>query len=570
MQKVNLNLIPGGVRPVINVSQYDEGRQFQLAIYDGSASYDLTGKTVVISGTKRDGHGFSYGSTDTVHGVAVVATSGNVATITTPQQMTAAGGECEAELTITDSSSNIVHTLNFVLMVEHAALGDQTIVSDTEIPGIIDAANANANRAEAAVEHYPYIDNTTKHWMVWDAVNGEWSDTGVTAQGANSYTDLTSKPSINSVVLSGNKTAADLSLASDSAMTGATSGTAGAKGLVPAPAAGDEDKFLCGDGTWKSGGGGSLPTPVSTANGGTGNADGYIRTGQKNGTTIGQYATAEGDYNTSSAYCSHAEGYNNSATGDRSHAEGSGTTASGGFSHAQGVGTLASSDCTHASGRGTKAQYNQQTAIGRYNDNQSDSLFEVGNGTADNARSNAIAVKDDGRIIKGASNAFPAASNLATPELTKAASVSAPHTKSYEPGEYVFIIEDDKQYKVIGSSTVGTTTSFIVDTNIEEVTTGGELRQLSSDIANKTSLTKTDVGANSIKTYVDSLSTGSKIEWISYASNNPDAPSAYEGYAQIIHMSSNYKAVIAFSRDGNIYVLQKAVTWGTWKTVTMT
>lgn len=41
-------------------------------------------------------------------------------------------------------------------------------------------------------------------------------------------------------------------------MTGATASIAGAKGLVPAPAIGDNDKFLSGDGTWKTvqGGGG--------------------------------------------------------------------------------------------------------------------------------------------------------------------------------------------------------------------------------------------------------------------------------------------------------------------------
>lgn len=37
-----------------------------------------------------------------------------------------------------------------------------------------------------------------------------------------------------------------------SAMTGATSSTAGAEGLVPAPAAGDDMKYLSGDGTWKT------------------------------------------------------------------------------------------------------------------------------------------------------------------------------------------------------------------------------------------------------------------------------------------------------------------------------
>ena len=37
-----------------------------------------------------------------------------------------------------------------------------------------------------------------------------------------------------------------------SSFTGATSSTAGAEGLVPAPAAGDDTKYLSGDGTWKT------------------------------------------------------------------------------------------------------------------------------------------------------------------------------------------------------------------------------------------------------------------------------------------------------------------------------
>lgn len=40
------------------------------------------------------------------------------------------------------------------------------------------------------------------------------------------------------------------------AYVGATAGTPGTKGLVPAAAAGDEGKFLAGDGTWQTGGGG--------------------------------------------------------------------------------------------------------------------------------------------------------------------------------------------------------------------------------------------------------------------------------------------------------------------------
>jgi len=55
--------------------------------------------------------------------------------------------------------------------------------------------------------------------------------------------------------------------------TGATAGSAGVKGLVPQPAAGDEGKYLRGDGFWATvaGGGGGAPTDadylVRTANG---------------------------------------------------------------------------------------------------------------------------------------------------------------------------------------------------------------------------------------------------------------------------------------------------------------
>ena len=175
MQKVNLNLIPGGVRPVVNVSQYDEGRQFQLAIFQGSASYDLTGKTVTIEVGKTDGNGCAYGVTDLVNGVPVVAVAGNLVTITTPRQMTACSGENIAELKIA-ASGNELGTLNFVLLCEQSALSPDTPISETEIPAIVAAA-------EEAASHYPYIDDTTKNWYVWDVEQGAFVDTGVRAEG---------------------------------------------------------------------------------------------------------------------------------------------------------------------------------------------------------------------------------------------------------------------------------------------------------------------------------------------------------------------------------------------------
>ena len=45
---------------------------------------------------------------------------------------------------------------------------------------------------------------------------------------------------------------ADYFVATNADMTGATAQAAGAKGMAPAPSAGDNVKFLRGDGTWAS------------------------------------------------------------------------------------------------------------------------------------------------------------------------------------------------------------------------------------------------------------------------------------------------------------------------------
>jgi hypothetical protein len=146
MQSIKLNLIPGSVLPVVNVSQYDAHRQFQLVVYEGATAYSLTGKTVEIRGTKPDGNGFAYDAQD-----GVVTVSNNVVTISTTQQMTAVGGQTMAELRIT-SGDTILGTLNFILMVEPSALSDDTPISETEIPVIerdFEAALEEAQEAAA-------------------------------------------------------------------------------------------------------------------------------------------------------------------------------------------------------------------------------------------------------------------------------------------------------------------------------------------------------------------------------------------------------------------------------------
>ena len=51
-------------------------------------------------------------------------------------------------------------------------------------------------------------------------------------------------------------------------MTGATASAAGEKGLVPAPASGDNEKFLRGDGTWQNAGGGGNDVGLSVGSNG--------------------------------------------------------------------------------------------------------------------------------------------------------------------------------------------------------------------------------------------------------------------------------------------------------------
>lgn len=137
----------------------------------------------------------------------------------------------------------------------------------------------------------------------------------------------------------------------------------------------------------------------------------YYTFGIRDG-NAGGYSVAEGRNTVASGEEAHAEGINTKATGDYSHAEGSftkavgriahaenyHTTASGVCSHAEGYEAEASGKYAHAGGYRTIAGQTYQTAIGRCNDNRTDTIFEIGNGATYNARNNALAVTWDGNV----------------------------------------------------------------------------------------------------------------------------------------------------------------------------
>ena len=125
-------------------------------------------------------------------------------------------------------------------------------------------------------------------------------------------------------------------------------------------------------------------------------------------TASGAQSHAEGYQTIASGDRSHAEGNANRATGDASHAEGDSTMATGDASHAEGGSTMASGSQSHAEGDSTTANHKSQHVFGEYNiadpstanaASRGTYVEIVGNGTTDNARSNARTLDWNGNEV---------------------------------------------------------------------------------------------------------------------------------------------------------------------------
>lgn len=122
-----LNIEKSGIKPRIKVSQYDKTLpQIRATLYSNNQAFNIpSGSTVYISGTKKDNTGFKYECTY----------SNNEITADITEQMTAFSGDVEVEFTI-ESSGSRKGTENFILEVEKAALEDDVVISETDIPAI--------------------------------------------------------------------------------------------------------------------------------------------------------------------------------------------------------------------------------------------------------------------------------------------------------------------------------------------------------------------------------------------------------------------------------------------------
>jgi hypothetical protein len=124
----------------------------------------------------------------------------------------------------------------------------------------------------------------------------------------------------------------------------------------------------------------------------------------RNTIAFGEYANALGFGTLATGPRAFASGRETQASGPNSTAMGVFSMASGEVSFAIGASTEASGNYSTAMGRGTNATSSYSTTIGRYNVGggtattwlSSDPLFEIGNGSSDTNRSNALTVYKNG------------------------------------------------------------------------------------------------------------------------------------------------------------------------------
>lgn len=126
----------------------------------------------------------------------------------------------------------------------------------------------------------------------------------------------------------------------------------------------------------------------------------------------GKYSHAEGLETLASGGRAHSEGDSTEATADYTHAEGRGTKAYGKYahvegrdtqvnanieySHAEGRNTIAAHSYSHVEGQGTITSRSHQHVSGKFNTGDTTAYLIVGDGSADNSRSNCFSAGNDG------------------------------------------------------------------------------------------------------------------------------------------------------------------------------
>jgi hypothetical protein len=109
-------MIPSGVIPIFNISQYDVGRMLGVYVYAGIRNVNLDNYTVTVEATRSDGTAITVG----------VATNNNVGTFEVTPVMSNIANSYKAQLVITDGNSRRIASLPFIINVIRAAMNENS------------------------------------------------------------------------------------------------------------------------------------------------------------------------------------------------------------------------------------------------------------------------------------------------------------------------------------------------------------------------------------------------------------------------------------------------------------
>lgn len=192
-QTYSIDLVPNGAPLVVNVSQYDTAsRTLVFNLFNGGVAYaPETGTAAYLMGTKPDKTGFSYGMT----------VNGTQASLDIEQQMTAVAGTVPCEIRLVDPSGAVIGTANFTLNVEKAALDEDTVISESDIPvfenlaaqaaaSAADAATSAQNAAAVAVNYFPST-GTVGQFLQKTATGNQYADINALPSGGTTGQVLT-------------------------------------------------------------------------------------------------------------------------------------------------------------------------------------------------------------------------------------------------------------------------------------------------------------------------------------------------------------------------------------------
>lgn len=153
-------------------------RHLECTLVDGSTAWTpQAGYHAMVRAHKPDGTACVYDVDE--DGNPAVTWSGNVATVTIAQQAITVAGTVLMQLEFYDSNNARLTAFAWAMNVQPSAVTDNEFLS-ADYYNILTLQIAAVLGSSG---HPPYIDSTTKNWMIWSETAGAYVDSGFSSVG---------------------------------------------------------------------------------------------------------------------------------------------------------------------------------------------------------------------------------------------------------------------------------------------------------------------------------------------------------------------------------------------------